>query len=233
MRDPSVGTIIYDSPALSEFPHEGWCDLQFLDLIDSKEVMLLDENPGAKKQIIRAIDTYLGSRHKSFLSEWRVGNGSLLVSTLNMEDYVIDLPEARWLLQSLIHYGLSHEFTPDAVLPLEYVTNRISRSSNYPINTQQGFKYYYYEGNWLTVPDYFNLTPIDSGYVSQIRLDEIENTDRESFALLFYGSIKIEQEGNYTFYTASNDGSLLLVNNIRLWIIMVLMVCRKDQGVFI
>ena len=33
--------------------------------------------------------------------------------------------------------------------------------------------------------------------------------------MLFYGSIKIEQEGNYTFYTASNDGSLLTVNNIK------------------
>ena len=44
------------------------------------------------------------------------------------------------------------------------------------INTSTWLDSAYYEGNWLTVPDYFNLTPIDSGYVSQIRLDEIENT---------------------------------------------------------
>jgi hypothetical protein len=215
VRDPSAGTVIYDSPALSGFPHEGWCDLQFLDLIDSRLVMLLDDIPGADQPIIRAIDAYVSSRHKSYLSEWRVGNGSLLVSTLNLENDVIDLPEAAWLLQTLIHYGISPKFTPEAVLPVDYVTKRIMRSLNYPIDPKQGVKYYFYEGEWLTIPDYFNLTPIDSGYVSQIRLDEIENTNRENYALLFYGSIKIEQEGNYTFYTASNDGSLLVVNNTK------------------
>ncbi len=215
IRDASAGTIIYDSPVFAEFPHEGWCDLQFLELIDGQYVMLLDDIPGARQPIVRAIDTYTSSRHKSYLAEWRVGGGSLLVSTFNLKRDVIKLPEVRWLLRSLVRYGLSKEFSPEAVLSVEYVAKHMGNISNRPVISSPLFKYYYYEGDWSAIPAYLSLTPLDSGYVSQIRLKEIKFTDRESYALLFYGYIKIEREGKYTFYTASNDGSLLLVNNIK------------------
>jgi hypothetical protein len=82
-----------------------------------------------------------------------------------------------------------------------------------PVKSSSGLKYYFYKGNWSSTPDYFCLTPVDSGYVSQIRLEEIEFTDQECYALLFHGFMKIEQEGRYIFYTASNDGSQLSINS--------------------
>ncbi|MFV2015416.1 MAG: PA14 domain-containing protein, partial [Candidatus Heimdallarchaeota archaeon] len=215
VRDPNAGTVVYNSPALEEFPHEGWCDLQFQDLINNRYVMLLDDIPGAKKPIIRAIDSYVGSRHKSFLSEWKVGKGSLLVSTLNLDNNAMNLPEARWLFQSFIRYGTGKKFLPKAELPVTYIEKRMGHDSKPPIISSPKFKYYYYEGYWTIIPDYFNITPLDSGYVSKIKLKDIKFTDRKNYTLLFKGYFNIEKSENYTFYSTSNDGSILSVDNIK------------------
>ncbi|HJN18504.1 MAG TPA: glycoside hydrolase family 2 TIM barrel-domain containing protein, partial [Armatimonadota bacterium] len=124
--DASVGTVIYDSPALDGFPHDGWCDLQFLELIDGQSVMLLDGVPGANRPIIRAIDAYAGSRHRAYVAEWRVGRGRLLVATLNLgRDTLGRLPEARWMLRSLVGYAVSDEFSPEAELSVESIAQRV------------------------------------------------------------------------------------------------------------
>jgi hypothetical protein len=96
-----------------------------------------------------------------------------------------------------------------------FIPSDENTSKYQPISSSSGLKYYFYEGNWSSTPDYFSLTPMDSGFVSQIRLEKISLTKNESYALLFHGFIKIEQEGIYTFYTASNDGSQLSVNSYK------------------
>ena len=215
VRDASAGTVIYDSPTLDEFPHDGWCDLQFLELIDNRYVLLLDDVPGIKQSVIRAIDTYGSSRQKAYLAEWRIGSGALLVSTLNMDHNVMEVPEASWLLRSLVRYAVGKDFSPEAELSVEFVAKRMGHKSKRPVISGAEFKYYFYEGFWTGIPDYLNITPLDSGYVSKIRLEDIKFTDKENYALLIQGFFEIKQAGGYIFYSASNDGSLLSIDNIK------------------
>ncbi len=97
-----------------------------------------------------------------------------------------------------------------------FIPSEENISEYQPVATVSGLKYFFYDGSWKNTPNYFQISPTDSGYISQIRLDEIEFTDRENYALLFHGYIKIEEEGRYTFFSASNDGSQLSVDSYKI-----------------
>ncbi|MEN8193998.1 MAG: alpha-L-fucosidase [Bacteroidota bacterium] len=75
-----------------------------------------------------------------------------------------------------------------------------------------GLKYSYYEGNWGKIPDFENLNPIKEGKTFQITLNNI-STKEEYFGILFNGVIKIFEEGDYTFFLSSNDGSQLYIDD--------------------
>ncbi len=78
-----------------------------------------------------------------------------------------------------------------------------------PADLAQGIHYNYYEGSWSLLPDFKSLTPVKSGTATKIDLSPRVNTD--NMGLVFDGYINIATEGEYTFYTTSDDGS-------RLWI---------------
>jgi alpha-L-rhamnosidase len=75
-----------------------------------------------------------------------------------------------------------------------------------------GLNYKFYVGKWTKLPDYAPLTPLKSGVVYRLSLDEIVSTNDE-FAMTFEGKIQIKKDGEYQFYIQSNDGSKLFINN--------------------
>ena len=70
----------------------------------------------------------------------------------------------------------------------------------------------YYEGNWSVVPDFDALTPVFEE-VASIPTAGIRNQD-ENYGSQFSGYISIETAGAYTFYTYSDDGSNLYIDDI-------------------
>jgi hypothetical protein len=67
--------------------------------------------------IIQAIDLPLRQETRSLLFEARVGEGRLLVCTLNLtSDVIAHDPAARWLLDGLVRYARSDQFQPAAHL---------------------------------------------------------------------------------------------------------------------
>lgn len=73
-----------------------------------------------------------------------------------------------------------------------------------------GFQYGVYAGTFSTMPDFSTLTPVKTGNVDNITLGV---RDRETnYAIKFSGYVNIPTTGNYTFYTASDDGSKLYIN---------------------
>lgn len=80
-----------------------------------------------------------------------------------------------------------------------------------PTNTEQGLRYKYFPGSWNNLPDFHVL--------EHQKLDLVDNFDisvsplSNNFALSFTGYIDIPTNGNYTFYTNSNDGSELYIGN--------------------
>uniref|UniRef100_UPI0032165567 family 78 glycoside hydrolase catalytic domain n=1 Tax=uncultured Draconibacterium sp. TaxID=1573823 RepID=UPI0032165567 len=75
-----------------------------------------------------------------------------------------------------------------------------------------GLRYHYYEGIWKKLPDFSALNSKKSGVVYEFGLDKI-TSQKDEFALLFEGQIKIEKAGEYEFFINSNDGSCLYINN--------------------
>ncbi|MGI8952116.1 MAG: fibronectin type III domain-containing protein [Chitinophagaceae bacterium] len=72
-----------------------------------------------------------------------------------------------------------------------------------------GLKYSYYEGIWNNLPDFNSLTPIKTGSLNNVSLSPANNTT--NYAFKYEGIINIPSDGQYTFYTTSDDGSKLYI----------------------
>ncbi|MCW3465412.1 fibronectin type III domain-containing protein [Chitinophaga nivalis] len=75
------------------------------------------------------------------------------------------------------------------------------------------YSFYYTTGNG-TLPDFNTLTPITSGYTNTVSLTPA--TRGTNFSLLFKGIINIPTTGAYTFYTRSDDGSVMLIDGAQI-----------------
>ena len=68
-------------------------------------------------------------------------------------------------------------------------------------------EYFRYEGE----PDFSKINPIQKSVVSIFKL--LDKEEKTHFGYIFSGYIKIHQEGIYSFYSISDDGSLLYIND--------------------
>ncbi len=75
---------------------------------------------------------------------------------------------------------------------------------------EPGIEYTYYTGTWTTLPDFDKLQPARSGVLDEVSLD-IERA-ADYFGMVFRGYIRVPYDGLYTFYTASDDGSKILID---------------------
>jgi hypothetical protein len=112
-------TLIRDHPALGTFPHEGWCDLQFHNLIGEAVV---DTGYFPPQELAPIIETFhvpwttlrpplLPFRRKGFLVETGVGVGRLLLTTFLFAG-VAQQPEAAACFSSLVNYLIAPTTAP-------------------------------------------------------------------------------------------------------------------------
>lgn len=71
----------------------------------------------------------------------------------------------------------------------------------------------FYLSNLSSIPFLDNLTPNEKGNCFEISSEEINLKIKDNTAVRFKTTITIEKEGVYKFYTRSDDGSILKVNN--------------------
>ena len=91
----------------------------------------------------------------------------------------------------------------------------------------QGAVYEYLQGDFETLPDFAQITPNGTGLLPSISIDgESEMTLFQNgrnfrpdetqalgdFAVRFSGYLKVPQDGTWTFFLASNDGSRLYIS---------------------
>ena len=77
--------------------------------------------------------------------------------------------------------------------------------------TKPGISYKYYEGQWDDMPPFDELRLVKFGAIPNVSLDS-KNAD-DHYAFEFYGFINIPTDGVYTFFTTSDDGSQLFIND--------------------
>jgi hypothetical protein len=74
-----------------------------------------------------------------------------------------------------------------------------------------GLNYRYFEGEgWQQLPDFAALKSKTSGRAWEFRLEHVDHRP-EYFAIEFEGYVALEEAGQYTFYTNSDDGSQLFI----------------------
>jgi len=113
-------TFLRDHPTLSGFPHDGYCDLQFYNLLEGAWHFPLDRLPASFEPIagsVRTTSSFL-SKHKAlartaFLFELKSGKGRLLVTTLRLREHIDDAyPEAVSLFDRLLRHAAGPAFEP-------------------------------------------------------------------------------------------------------------------------
>ncbi|MGB2806995.1 MAG: lamin tail domain-containing protein, partial [Sedimentisphaerales bacterium] len=74
-----------------------------------------------------------------------------------------------------------------------------------------GVAYEYFEGTWDYLPDFDGLTPVAEGTVDNF--DITQRNQEEYFGFRFTALIGVPANGTYTFYTTSDDGSQLFIED--------------------
>jgi len=83
-------------------------------------------------------------------------------------------------------------------------------------NSVNGIMYKYFEGtNWKFLPAFESINHIKEGKTQEFRIGKLNIKD-ENFGFVFESYIKIENEGEYKFYTNSDDGSKLFINDVEI-----------------
>jgi beta-galactosidase len=120
------GTVVETHPALGGFPHHGWCDLNFVYLIDEAHPLLLEPyRPTRIEPIIRSIGHFTTLVDKAYMFEVSVGAGKLLATSLNISTTYASHPETRYLLQSIMKYASGPEFAPQSSISRQQLEEAI------------------------------------------------------------------------------------------------------------
>nr|NLN04508.1 hypothetical protein [Clostridiaceae bacterium] len=106
----NLATVIEDHPLMNRFPHEGFCDWQFYNMIEEGNAVLFNDLNIPFKPIIEVVSSFKLIRKQASLFELGVSKGKLLVCTLNLSETD---PAAMYLLGAMINYVNSDEFKPD------------------------------------------------------------------------------------------------------------------------
>jgi hypothetical protein len=110
--------------------------------------------------------------------------------------------------------GVTQQVVPSSALYRVSIGGSLLPAVN-PSNTVNGLDYKYYEASsYSVVPNFSTITPIKTGSVNNFDISVANRTDQ--FAINFTGYINVPSDGQYTFYTSSDDGSLLYIDGIQL-----------------
>ena len=110
-------------PALAEFPTEFHSNWQWWELIHSAQNMVLDGMPRELRPIIQVIDDWNTSRKLGLAFEARVGQGKLLVCSIDIVSNLSTRPAARQLRYSLQEYVKSTDFNPHVAITREQLAS--------------------------------------------------------------------------------------------------------------
>lgn len=114
MRPPHTTGLLVNPyhPVFKDFPTDYHADLQWWELMNRAQVMQLTDFPAGFQPIIQCIDTWFLNRKIGMLFEARVGNGRIMVCSIDLQRNLDRRPVARQLYASILQYMQSINFRP-------------------------------------------------------------------------------------------------------------------------
>lgn len=106
--------------ALQGFPNDGHTDWQWWNIVKNAVVMNLDETPGVEP-IIEVVDNFVSNRQLGLIAETKIGEGRLLMCSIDLLNLKDKKPEVAQLLRSLLNYMNSDNFNPTKKTTMESI----------------------------------------------------------------------------------------------------------------
>ena len=100
------------------FPTDYHSNWQWWDIAMHSNAMVMNDLPQELEPLISVIDSYIVNDKLSYLWEAKVGDGKLMVCSINFVNELEQRPASRQLYYSLISYIKSADFEPKFVLEL-------------------------------------------------------------------------------------------------------------------
>ncbi|HEC41222.1 MAG TPA: hypothetical protein ENI20_00145 [Bacteroides sp.] len=106
-------------PVFEIFPTEYHSNWQWWDVAMRSNNMILDEFDPALSPLIQPIDDWNTARRLGILYEVKMGEGKLMVSSMDLSRDLENRPEARQMLSSILNYMNSEGFDPKLVIDID------------------------------------------------------------------------------------------------------------------
>jgi hypothetical protein len=116
-------------PALRGFPTEFHSNWQWWDLVTKSRFMVLDEFAFDLRPVVQVIDDWNTNRKLGLLFEAKVGQGKLLVCSIDLRTNLDERPAARQMLHSLLSYINSNAFAPKHKVEAELIEDLLKKPS--------------------------------------------------------------------------------------------------------
>jgi hypothetical protein len=131
MRPPHTTGILVNPahPAFASFPTSYHSDMQWWELVQGTQVMQLSDFPKGFQPLVQSIDTWFLNRKIGMLFEAKVGQGRLMVCSMDIQHQLDERHAARQLRHSLLRYMQSNKFRPAYTVPLADVQNLFVKES--------------------------------------------------------------------------------------------------------
>ena len=91
--------------------------------------MVLDEFEAEFRPIVQVIDDWNTNRKLGLIFEARIGDGELLVCSIDLRSDIEKRPVARQMLHSLLNYTDSAAFAPELSIDIERVRSLLKKPS--------------------------------------------------------------------------------------------------------
>jgi hypothetical protein len=120
--------------------------------------------------------------------------------------------DTAFTVYNLTH-GQAYTFVVKAIDPtgnMSVASNQVTGSAVYEGLT---YNYYTYTGSWSSMPDLNSLVPVKTGTQANISLNIASQST--NYAISWQGIINIRRAGTYTFFTSSDDGSIMYINDTK------------------
>ena len=131
MRPPHTTGICLDlaHPVFSQFPTDYHSDLQWWELVEKAQVMQFTEFPKDFQPIVQSIDTWFLSRKIGMLFEANIGNGKLMMTTMDITNNLDTRIVARQMRASILSYMNSGKFNPKYTLDSQLITDLFTKQA--------------------------------------------------------------------------------------------------------
>lgn len=126
-EDPCGIYVQAQHPIFADFPTDFYASYQWKELLEGSDSIILDDFPVKVEPLVQVIPNFYNNRKLANLLELRVGNGRLLICSLNLGDEKGEMGlVAKQLLSSILLYMNSEKFQPHAIATISQTKDRFA-----------------------------------------------------------------------------------------------------------